>query len=379
MIGEIIAKELVEKIAKKVVKKTIAKKAAETAAVAVAESRSKALARKIIEKGIKDISAIEKVATDGDVTFRTEVRLADVKKEIEKFPTKQRYTRKELAKLKSQFNVNRLKANAFQYIDLNIERVVTGDSIIDQPFTQTFVIGTVSESALTKVQNMGKELNKMLKAYNDISEGSREQLLRTLSKLPDDIIKDSMDLSKGINISGLKETDAKVLITALQQASEISELPRNIGARQALKKWEDEMADGAFDEENYYDFDDNGNYDLNTPISYITIHDELTRMYDRLSYDSELEMKPTNIAFYEWRGSMLNDNGSQSVKNKVTRELLQLIRTNVKPSPNIRGSVRAPEYHGGAIMPDLIRDKTAEMMERLMVAKAEKMSQLRRG
>lgn len=379
MIEEIIVDELLKQVAKKAIKKTIAKQAVKKAAVAIAESRSKSLARKIIEKGIQDVKALEKVATEGDVTFRTEVRLADVKKAIEKFPTKQRYTEKELATLKKQFNVNRLKSNTFQYIDLNVERVVMGDSIIDQPFTQTYTIGTVSESALTKVQNMGKELNKMLKGYNSISEGSKEQLMRTLSKLPDNLIKDSIDLSKGINISQLKESDAKTLITALQQASEIADLPRNTSARQAVAKWEDEMADGAFDDEDYYDFDDEGNYDRNTPISYVTIHDELTRMYDRLAYNSALEEKPTNIAFYEWRDKMLNDNGNQSVKNKVTRELLQLIKTNVKPSPNIRGSVKVPEYHGGAIMPDLIRDKTAEMMERLMSAKAEKMSQLRRG
>lgn len=360
MIEEIIVKELVEHVAKKAIKKTIAKKAVETTAkaIAIAENPSKALARKIIEKGIQEVKAIEKVATAGDVTFRTEVRLADVKKAIEKFPTKQIYTQKEIAKLRKQFNVNRLKANAFQYIDLAVERVVTGDSIIDQPFKQTFTIGTVSESALTKVQNMGKELNKMLKAYNNISEGSKEQLMRTLSKLPDNLIKDSMDLSKGINISRLKEKDAKELIEALQQTSEIADLPRNTNARQAIAEWEEDLSGGIKSDDFDGGFTD-GRYNL--PLSYIEIKEELDRMYSRLNYEDS-EEKHTNMAFYEWRRETFDGDIDQSVKRKVANELFQLIKTNVKPDPNYRGMREHSEYKAGdPIMPELINAKMLEL------------------
>lgn len=358
MIFELLTDLAVNKIKKEVVEKVAKTAVAKTAVKATEKLSTDEIARNIIKRGMEKVAELTKTVKDGDTVYRQEVRLADVKNAIKKLDTKTRYTKKELKKLENMFNVNRLKANTYQYIDLPVERVVTGDSIIDQPFKQTFTIGTVSESALTKVQNMGKELNKMLKAYNDISEGSKEQLMRTLSKLPDNLIKDSMDLSKGIDISRLKEKDVKELIEALQQASEIADLPRNTNARQAIAQWEEDLSGGIKSDDFDGGFSD-GRYNL--PLSYVEIKEELDRMYSRLNYEDS-EEKHTNIAFYEWRRETYDGDIDQSVKRKVANELFQLIKTNVKPDPNYRGMREHSEYKAGdPIMPELINAKMLEL------------------
>lgn len=360
MILETLTDLAVNKIKKEVVEKVAKTAVAKTAVKATKNLSTDAIARNIIKRGMQKVAELTKTVKDGDTIYRQEVRLADVKDAIKKLDTKTRYTKKELKKLENMFNVNRLKANTYQYIDMDIERIISGDVVFDKPFTKTINLGTVSESKITKVRNLGKEINKILKDFDKVSEGSQEQIVSTLSKLKSGIIKDPIDLSKGLNLSKLTETDADTLVNTIKQLSEVEESSHNVEAKRALAEWEEETATEA---EDFFD----ANFNIED-ISFYTLYDELQRMYDRLRYDSE-ERKVTNIGYYEFRAEVNKTDGYQGIKHKFMNEVNTLFRTNDKPTPNIRGK----EMYGK------IDDKTYALMQAINRAQLEKFREMKRG
>lgn len=373
MIFELLTDLAVKKIEKEVVEKVAKTAVAKTAVKATEKLATDEIARRIIKRGMQKAEELTKTVKDGDTVYRQEVRLADVKDAIKKLDTKTRYTKKELKKLENMFNVNRLKANTYQYIDMGIERITSGDIVFDKSFTKTINLGTVSESPITKVRNLGKEINKILKDFDKISEGSQEQIVSALSKLKNGIIKDPINLSKGLNLSKLTETDADTLINTIKRLSEVEESSHNVEAKRALTEWEEEAATEAEDLLG----DDFENFNIQD-ISFTTVYDEMHRMFERLHYDSDLgEPQNTSTALYEFR-RVGNSQNNESAYKRGLAKIYESFRTNKLETKNIRGSYRHPDAKN-PIMPEILFDVTEDLMKTIQKAQLEKFRELKRG
>lgn len=355
------------------------------------DTKSKAEARKIIEQGMRDIQALEDVTVDDDGTrARREVRLKDVKKAIADFPERKRYTKKQLETLRKNFNFNRLKSHTNIYVDFNVERVLVPgkDQIMDTEFTHTIRVGTLAQSPETRVRNLGRELNKQFASFAAMSESTQDQLGSLLNRLPDRLIKDPSDPSKGIAVSRLTEDDVDTMLNALKNTSELAELPFNFEARDALEDWQADMGDAEYGR---YKSDLAREpvqipwYNSKFPIQFSTLYDAMERMIVNLDYNSD-EERFTHQSYYEFVKNAISESGNESIKTKFMRELFMLFATNHPISPNIRGTqldshgypMGGPDAKPGE-MPHLIDQKKYEMIAGLKTAYADKLAGFKRG